>query len=706
MGGAVTLLLVATMGITFGWTPDGADGVKYIIQVPPDQLDQLERVGEITSTISPEVRGRVSEIVIRVGTGSVPRETPAHWKQTNASHTSGVSQVVSDENALRGLPIASDDCRPIPIPMTGNSMQPGIIPGNVNSPSVTRLMKPQSGGMNLPGGFEPPAPSTTPSTAPSTSGFNLPSSLTQGGAGSNSGTGVPNTGAPNTGSLNDTLRTEAQAFAEATRRNLGMGTPNASGNPPAAPSSDSSTTVAPPPFTGGSTAYSAPTTPNSGNTDRSARSGGPSTAPTSQSSGANSRPWATDDDDWYAMGNRPAQRPSTAPVTNPTTSSFATNSQSRTNADSSNRNGANTGLNTGNFNQMPGGLSVPNPFGQTASDAIAPPPTQRDNTYASGSQGNSNTIQRYEYDPKLTPAEADRLPPNGWSFNVSGNPVDREGYLLNAYGERIDANGRPLSNSAYANDNNRSNPNLANSTAANGPTANGSSSSGASNARPTNNGTDYRGNTTYASQQGSPPGQTNSGTNHPNNGNPNAGFPNTASQPPGSLYNNAQQPAAPTPNSGQPQWQYPYPQNYASTQVPYAPTTANPTAPNINPATGFPYQYINYPANTAGQTAGNVASNNLPTGGTQSGSNNTGPPSGRDAGSLDDKDALAGGALSQDPRADREKVATQTLFNALLLVSFVANLYLMYWLNVLRLKYQEMVAAKRAAASSNSAAVA
>jgi hypothetical protein len=402
------------------------------------------------------------------------------------------------------------------------------------------------------------------------------------------------------------------------------------------------------------------------------------------------------------MGNRPTQRPSTAPVTNSANSSFATTPASPTNADSSNRNSSNNGLNTGNFNQLPGGLSRPNPFGQTASDSIATPPPQRDSTYASSSQGNSNTIQRYEYDPKLTPAEADRLPPNGWSFNLAGNPVDREGYLLNAYGERIDANGRPISGSTYANDSNRPNPNLANSTNTNGSSPSGTPTNG----QPTNGGPDYRGNTTYASQQGS-----HSGANYPNyaasnNGNPNTGFPNTASQTPGSLYNNAQQPAAPMPNSAQPPSQFPYPQNYASTQVPYAPTNANPTAPNINPATGFPYQYINYPANNAGQSAGNLASNNAPTGGTQSGSNNAGPPPGRGAGSLDDKDALAGGALSQDPRADREKVATQTLFNALLLVSFVANLYLMYWLNVLRLKYQEMVAAKRAAASSNSAAVA
>ncbi|KLU04471.1 Basic proline-rich protein [Rhodopirellula islandica] len=720
MGGAVTLLLVATMGITFGWTPDGADGVKYIIQVPPDQLDQLERVGEITSTISPEVRGRVSEIVIRVGTGSVPRETPAHWNQTNASHPSGVSQVVSDENALRSLPIASDDRRPIPIPMTSNSTQPRIIPGNVNSPSVTRLMKPQSGGMNLPGGYEPPAPTT----GPSTSGFNMPPSLAQGGAASTPGTGVPNTGAANTASLNDTLRAEAEAFAEATRRNLGLGMPSTASNDPAAASRASSTTVAPPPFTGGNTAYSGTTNPNAANPytanpgtsnpatmDRSARNGGPSTAPTSASTGSSAPPWPNDDDDWYALGNRPASRPSTAPATNPTNGSLASDpgAAPRTGADPSNRNSPNSAFNTGNFNQMPGGLGGQNPFGQTASDSLATPSSRRDTTYATSSQGDANTIQRYEYDPKLTPAEADRLPPNGWSFNTAGIPVDREGYLLNAYGERVDQNGRPLSNSAYANESNRSNPSLASN-----PTPNRSQSSGMqSNGAPTNGNPGYGGNATYASQQGSNPGQTNQGQANPgthfpnyaapNTGNSNTVPPNTGNPNTGPLFANGQQPAAPMPNAGQPQSQYPYGQNYTPPQIPYAPTNSNPANPNINPATGYPYQYVNFTPNA--NNPGGVASNTSASGGTQPGTSNAGPPPGRGEGSLDDKDAL-GSAISQDPRADREKVATQTLFNALLLVSFVANLYLMYWLNVLRLKYQEMVAAKRAAASANSAAVA
>ena len=226
MGGAVTLLLVATMGITFGWTPDGADGVKYIIQVPPDQLDQLERVGEITSTISPEVRGRVSEIVIRVGDGPVPRQMPANWMQTNASHPSGVSQVVSDENALRGLPIASDDRRPIPIPMSSNSMQPGIIPGNVNSPSVTRLMKPQSNGMSMPGGFDAP----TPTGGAPTGGFSMPPSLAQ---------GPTATGAANNGSLGDSLRAGAESFG----RSIGLGTPSTAPTNAAALNDRSSTTV-------------------------------------------------------------------------------------------------------------------------------------------------------------------------------------------------------------------------------------------------------------------------------------------------------------------------------------------------------------------------------------------------------------------------------------------------------------------------------
>lgn len=680
MGGAVTLLLVATMGITFGWTPDGADGVKYIIQVPPDQLDQLERVGEITSTISPEVRGRVSEIVIRVGDGPVPRQMPANWMQTNASHPSGVSQVVSDENALRGLPIASDDRRPIPIPMSSNSMQSGIIPGNVNSPSVTRLMKPQSNGMSMPGGFDAPAPT---GGAP-TSGFSMPPSLAQGPAA---------TGAANNGSINESIRAGAEAFG----RSFGLGTPSTAPTNAAASNRDPSTTVAPPPFTGSGNA-------NLNNTDRAARSGGPSTAPAA-STGTTAPPWPNNDDDWYALGERPAQRPSTAPVNNSATAS-STNATSRPGSEATNRNTSNPGLNTGNFNQMPSGISGQSPYGQSSSDTVANSSSRRENPYSTTATNRDNTIQRDEYAPHLTAAEAARLPKNGYDFDDVGNPVDRFGYRLNFYGDRIDQNGRPIDASSYAD--NRAN---ANTDPASNPQYSGNNpfpGAAPPTAQPGRNSTDA----TFANQTGNGYGQTGTGsaaTGFPDNRNTATGAPANPYASTGQTNPTANtQPTIPTgqasfptngyPNTAQPQTQYPQVPNYGT-----VPTSA-PINPYINPATGYPYQNAGYPNTTPPL----LASNNTSTGGPPTGALNAGtaPPRGTDSSSLDAAGATTGATSDNGDRSTREKVATQTLFNALLLVSFVANLYLMYWLNVLRLKYQEMVAAKRAAASSNAAAVA
>jgi len=52
---------------------------------------------------------------------------------------------------------------------------------------------------------------------------------------------------------------------------------------------------------------------------------------------------------------------------------------------------------------------------------------------------------------------------------------------------------------------------------------------------------------------------------------------------------------------------------------------------------------------------------------------------------------------------ETESVTTQPLFNGLLLISLVANVYLIFWLKNLRLQYHEMVAAKRMASSNASA---
>ena len=81
MGGIPTLLMmIAAAGVTYGWQPDkngdDAGAVEYIVQVSPHELAQIERTGQLSSVIDPLVRGHVSRIVIRVGTGDLPRNTP------------------------------------------------------------------------------------------------------------------------------------------------------------------------------------------------------------------------------------------------------------------------------------------------------------------------------------------------------------------------------------------------------------------------------------------------------------------------------------------------------------------------------------------------------------------------------------------------------------------------------------------------------
>ena len=45
MGVVSVLFMMAAAGITYGWQPDERGGVEYIIQIPPDQLQELERLG-------------------------------------------------------------------------------------------------------------------------------------------------------------------------------------------------------------------------------------------------------------------------------------------------------------------------------------------------------------------------------------------------------------------------------------------------------------------------------------------------------------------------------------------------------------------------------------------------------------------------------------------------------------------------------------
>ena len=104
MGGVPVLFLLAAMGITYGWQPDGNGGVEYVIQIPPEQLEDLKRSGALTSVINPKVQGHVSRVIVKVGNETLREITPSELNQT--VRTSSAS----------GVRTASHDDSPVPIP--------------------------------------------------------------------------------------------------------------------------------------------------------------------------------------------------------------------------------------------------------------------------------------------------------------------------------------------------------------------------------------------------------------------------------------------------------------------------------------------------------------------------------------------------------------------------------------------------------------
>lgn len=74
MGGAPLLLAIAAVTVDYGYQPDGRGGVEYIVQVTQEEFEHVRQAGEFSSVIDPEVRGRVSRILIRVGNAKLPRD--------------------------------------------------------------------------------------------------------------------------------------------------------------------------------------------------------------------------------------------------------------------------------------------------------------------------------------------------------------------------------------------------------------------------------------------------------------------------------------------------------------------------------------------------------------------------------------------------------------------------------------------------------
>ena len=154
MGSGSLLLILAAIGVDYGWQPDGTrsrggDNLEYIIQIAPDQIGRLQRVGEITSVLDPSISARVTKVVFRVGNGTLPRNAG------DQISTPGESTLTPKE-PLTGLNNERDakfDMETSPITATSRSVTDSVKIAAQTEPTSTSRMKPAqqiANGIDLP----------------------------------------------------------------------------------------------------------------------------------------------------------------------------------------------------------------------------------------------------------------------------------------------------------------------------------------------------------------------------------------------------------------------------------------------------------------------------------------------------------------------------------------------------------------------------
>ena len=136
---------------------------------------------------------------------------------------------------------------------------------------------------------------------------------------------------------------------------------------------------------------------------------------------------------------------------------------------------------------------------------------------------------------------------------------------------------------------------------------------------------------------------------------------------------------------------YPYPAGNGANN-PDSPRI-NPTGYASTPSTQTASRYQDADPRQAGISSANSSYSPTPT------APNYTPPATRSLSDRDETDTMAG-LTPNKPK----QVAAQPLFNGLLLISFVANIYLIFWLKNLREQFKDMVAAKRITSSAGTAA--
>lgn len=475
--GMFPLLLIAMTGITFGWQPDGADGVEYTIQVSPTELDDIRRIGEITSTIDPQVAGHVSRIKIVVGTETLPKQTPKHLAGTPVSNHSDSYWSEIDNTAV---PIPEIDSRGQAIPLAAN--------GNAIS-RRTRVMKPdpQTGttnnGFAMPPSLQDPAnqfssgiqtqinragrainrstatslnaptpASSNPNAAPGFSSVQNSNQPPSQGPGLNMRAGA--SPALQNAVSNATGNNRMVAPATQTNSNVAGSNrtaPTAVSSPPPAPNlagSSGSTnnagqTPTPPPFTSS----------QGSNTMAATRHGGPSTEPTSQR-----------DNTWNHVGQaapKPQQANTNIQGMSDTLSRSVSGQPSTTSRpgdtfgkwpsgmtlSQTNQSGRSKGTGTGNLGSAnisrTGNLNTNAGSQRNANSLGQPRPAPTSDRFSSNSEfsgrinGQSpfaNPAQQRSInspDPRLSPSQ---IAAGAWSFDSMNRPIDRHGRLVHPTG--------------------------------------------------------------------------------------------------------------------------------------------------------------------------------------------------------------------------------------------------------------------------------
>lgn len=652
MGAVPVLIMLAAVGVDYGWQPDGTtsprgDNVQYIIQIPPHQLDQIRSVGEITSTIDPAIQGRVSQVVVQIGTGPLPRDAGRALSSTHSSATS-ISQAVA----------FAEDTAQIPIPELRDDLQATLVtrPSGTARSGSEAVMKPdpQSGGFTLPEGLQTPVRtnpdvSTDPAPQRDDSWEDLsgrtaaPRSYAAVGA-------APGVAPPSTDPVDPAARPQT---GEATGSNLPFQSRQA------APAPATATGTAP-----ARMSPSAPFTSAAGNATSAASNAAsePLQMPTTSAVGA--------------AGNRPTD------PSDPNWSGYGT---------------------TRNFGTLPPGLTTtgitrPSSDSQYATTSASGPASDPARTSAATAQqpasvgGQAAANEGYGRD-----AAGNLLDPLGRAIDGQGRLigpqarqlVDAAGNLIDEFGRLLDPLGRPIAAEPGNTSASPGNANLQPPSAPSQPAgATGYAQPGSYASQPAANYTQpgYASPTQDRTQPGY--GPTTPDRMYPA---PGAVMPNSTGYPATPGYNQGGYPNAPAYSVAQGQTN--------------APGPAAPSMPSGYPGSTPPSNYptTSTPVRTdpwqSGQSASNDSSRprrnydeddfRSPSDGRSESSSLAGS-----GGTTADRDLRA--PLSS-PTAPRQRtVAAQPFFNFVLLISLVGNAYLIYETGNLRRKFRNMIASVRA----------